>query len=242
MPEDTAGGSGPFIDELLCFVVNKMDTLDVESLVRLCSETYSENDTKVSKDLVFGLLHNESDSTKLINRRNSKLSESIKVKNIRDILQLLQEKGTADLPQFVALDLGNLPPITFDHIDVTALLSQIENTKTKIDILQSAVQQQNVVSDALAETNMALGNRVARIEKLHEKQNVNTPNTANNELNTSFECKECVHKCAFNSKEELDIHLELHKKATYPCPECDHKSSSKEDHDIHMVIHKREFE
>ena len=108
MAENTQSPTGPIIDELLCFIVNKMNTLDTDTLIRLCSETYSEDEARISKDLVFGLLHNKEDPTSLIKRRSSKVSESKKVKDLRDILQLLQEKGNTELPQFVALDLGNL--------------------------------------------------------------------------------------------------------------------------------------
>ena len=126
MAKSTGGPTGPIIDELLCFIVNKMDTLVTDSLVRLCLETYDEDEIKTSKDLLFGLLHNDADTTNFVKRRHSKISESKAEKNLKDILQLLTEKGTTEFPQFVALDLGNLPPITFDHIDVTALLTQIE--------------------------------------------------------------------------------------------------------------------
>ena len=93
---------------------------------KLCLETNDEDEIKTSKYLLFSLLHNDADTTNFIKRRHSKICESKAETNLKDILQLLTEKGTTEFPQFVALDLGNLPPITFDHIDVTALLTQIE--------------------------------------------------------------------------------------------------------------------
>ena len=165
MAENTQSPTGPIIDELLCFIVNKMNTLDTDTLIRLCSETYSEDEAKTSKDLVFGLLHNKEDPTSLIKRHSTKVSESKKVKDLRDILQLLQEKGTTELPQFVALDLGNLPPITFDHIDVTALLSQIEKVKTKVDAIQGAIQGQIEVSDSLVDSDNVLQCRVKKTRR-----------------------------------------------------------------------------
>ena len=41
MGDASEGPIGPIMDELLCFVVNKMDILDADSIVRLCMKTYT---------------------------------------------------------------------------------------------------------------------------------------------------------------------------------------------------------
>ena len=140
--------------------MNKIDKLDHETPINLCTEKYSEKDIEHSKDLLFAMLHSDGDSTTLVKRRSSKLSESKSVKDLRDIYQLLQEKGTDELPPFVALNLGNLPPITFDHIDVTVLLNEIENVRNKVDVMHTVIQKQNEVSNLLTISNNELKKRV----------------------------------------------------------------------------------
>ena len=85
MPEDDTGQMGPIIDELLCFMMNKYSVLDRDTIVKLCSETFTEADTKTSKDLLFGILHDEADQTMFKNRRHTKAHESKTVKNLGDI-------------------------------------------------------------------------------------------------------------------------------------------------------------
>ena len=116
------GQVGPIIDELLCFVVNKYSFLERDTLAKLCSDTFTEAETKTSKDLLFGMLHNDSDLTKFKNLRHYKPTDSKTMKNIGDTYQLLQEKCMSDTPKFVAYDLSRLPPITYDCIDVSVLL------------------------------------------------------------------------------------------------------------------------
>ena len=84
------GQVGPIIDELLCFVVNKYSILERDTLVKLCSDTFTEAETKTSKDLLFGMLYSDSDHTMFKNRRHYKPTDSKKVKNIGVIYQLLQ--------------------------------------------------------------------------------------------------------------------------------------------------------
>ena len=240
--EGPTGPTGPIIDELLCFVVNKIDRLDYETLIKLCSETYSDKDVTVSKDLIFSLLHNETDSTRFIKRKSTKINDSPKVKNLKDIYYLLQEKGTSELPNFVALDLGKLPPITFDYIDVTALLTQIENVKVKVDIMQSAIQLQNDVSNTLTLSNNELKNRVMRIEKNTgtDVNNQNSPNTGSilpTEPVLQFECTECDYK--FATKSELEMHVDAMHSDT-DCTQCDYKGTTKEGLILHMKTHNSE--
>ena len=148
MSEKDESPPGPIINELLCFIVNKISILDNESIVKLCSEKYSEKDIEDAKELLFSMVHKDGDLTTFVKRRAGKVSESKSVKNLHDIYQLLQEKGAEDLPQFVALNLGNLPPITFNNIDVTVLLHEIENVKAKVDFMHGVIKEQNKVSDS----------------------------------------------------------------------------------------------
>ena len=134
-----AGSDGPIINELLCFVFNKWSQIDVDTLIKLCIDTYDEKEIEASKDILFGLLRDESDSTLFKRRRAGKSNETKSVNNLRDICQLLEEKGDAKLPDFVALDLGNLPPITFNHLDVSVLLSKIEKLSCNVNFLKEGM-------------------------------------------------------------------------------------------------------
>ena len=119
-------GKGPkgqiIINELLCFVTNKINVLEREFLIKICIEKYKPKEIEKAKKVVFDLLTSEDDVTKFKKRNHSKISDDKPTKDMNDIYQLLQDKRTKEWPKFVALDLSKLPPITFDSMDVTILL------------------------------------------------------------------------------------------------------------------------
>ena len=247
MSEKDEGPLGPVINELLCFIVHKISILDNETIVKLCSEKYEDEEIEDAKDLLFSMVHKDGDSTKFVKRRGGKVSESKSEKNLNDIYQLLQEKGTEELPQFVALDLGNLPPITFNNIDVTVLLTEIQNVKVKVDIMQGIIKKQNEVSDMLTISNNELKKRVESIEENSGINGENNPEGRNNELKSSnkqgesFQCSECDFKSALDV--ELATHISLfHNRDVFQffCTKCDYRIDTNDKLVTHMKTHKGE--
>lgn len=104
------------INEVLSFVQNKVDVMDEESLVRICSTAFSELEIEQAKNLLFDSMSKQ----KKTRKRAGKTA-----RNIDDIICLIKEIDPNELPVFVARDLQKLPPVTFDHVDVTRLLKDI---------------------------------------------------------------------------------------------------------------------
>ena len=65
----------PVIDELLCFVQSKIDILDAELIVKLCEDTFSNEQIDSSKEILFDLCHNESDKTERKGRKGEHKSD-----------------------------------------------------------------------------------------------------------------------------------------------------------------------
>ena len=147
------------IDELLFFITNKLDILPPDVIVQLCTSTFSDSAIEVSKKKLFDLCADETNS-RYRKRQGAKKS----VMNIEDVIKLLQEKGS-DVPKFVALDLSKLPPITFDSVDVSALLNTIKNTQNEVDILRATIESHNAVSDGLHSVSASLETRMSCMEK-----------------------------------------------------------------------------
>lgn len=158
------GPKGPIINEMLCFVTNKFNVLDPNFLIKLCKEKYKPKEIEKAKQLVFDLLTSEDDPTKFKKRNHSKTSDDKPTKDINDIFQLLQEKGTKQWPQFVALDLSKLPPISFDSMDVSVLLTTLQRVYADVEMLREGLDTQCKVSDSLIIANKKLQNRVIQIE------------------------------------------------------------------------------
>lgn len=105
------------INELLAFIQNKADVMDEVSLTRICGESFAESEIMAAKLLLFDSVPNS--------KRKVRKSKGKTVRDIDDIICLLKITDPELVPIFVARDLRKLPPVTFDHIDVTTLLKDI---------------------------------------------------------------------------------------------------------------------
>lgn len=104
------------INELLSFVQNKIDVMDEESLVRICSTSFSDVDIENAKSLL---------CDSLAKRKKVRRGEGGARRSLHDIISLIKETDPEETPIFVAKELQKLPPVTFDHVDVTRLLKDI---------------------------------------------------------------------------------------------------------------------
>ena len=158
----TRNGNGTYndppivVNELLCFVVNKMMTLSQDTIVQLCINTFDLEEIRTAKDVIYTVLENPGRKIKYTTDDKGK-------KNIIDIMKLLNERGV-NIPTFVAKDLSKLPPITFDSIDVSALLAKIQNTQVELDMLKTGMSAINSTNDSLRVVTQNLQSRVAKIE------------------------------------------------------------------------------
>ena len=165
------------VDELLCFVVNKIDTLPPASLIKICAGFYDEAKIEESKKLLFDLCSDAS-TKRYIRRQGANKSTT----NIEDIIKLLQEKGS-DIPTFVAMDLGKLPPITFDSIDVSSLLSTLKNVQSEVALLKDTVTAQGSVCTDVRDVCHNMERRVSSLEEnatAARTSSTPTPDTDNN--------------------------------------------------------------
>ena len=71
----------------------------------------------------------------MLNRKGPKKN----VQNLDDCVKRLNELDPESevIPCFVARDLGNLPPITFNSIDVSVLLAKIESMHDEVQLLRA---------------------------------------------------------------------------------------------------------
>lgn len=133
------------INELLCFVQNKICIMDEESLIRLGVSSFTTSEITIAKNLLFESL---STTTRNIARRKNK-----EQKDIEDIICVLKNTEPDATPIFVARELEKLPPVCFDHIDVTALLKDIVLLKTEIKNLKESYATTEQLDSVKAEIN-----------------------------------------------------------------------------------------
>ena len=141
MGSDDEDSKGIIIDEVLCYIQNKMKILSVDNIVILCEPVFDAEQVENAKERLFELCHQENDKTE----RKTRIGQHKNERNIRDICNLFEEKGN-DAPVFVAQDLNNLPPVTINCLDVSLLLSENKRLQAEVKILKEAVNVQKETS------------------------------------------------------------------------------------------------
>ena len=248
------GPIGPVINELLCFIINKWGNIDVDVLMRLCLGNYNDKQIEEAKDLLFRFLHDESDHTEYKRRRacSKPTGKSKNERNLEDIFKILEEKGDVEIPDFVALDLGNLPPITYDSIDVSVLLRKADNLECTVKFLKDAVNSVTDSYKGLCEVFDKLNSKVCGLEATNKEYKSALEKDSPEQCVTDCEkvidvivdelryvCSVCdirfmTELCllAHRRKEHSDL-----RERTCSCSECEQKCNTQEDLTTHISTH-----
>lgn len=127
------------ISEVLAFIRNRHDVMDNESLIRICVSAFSEEEIDEAKKLLFTTTKT---GKKCISRRKEK-----KQKDLDDMIYIFKTIDPDLLPIFVAYDLHKLPPVSFDHVDVTKLLKDLLVLRADITDIKSNYVTKSYLED-----------------------------------------------------------------------------------------------
>ena len=149
------------VNEFLCFVHNKMNILPSETIVQLCSKHYRTEEIEIAKKKLCEVCPTD---TRVLNRKGPKKN----VQNLDDVVKRLNELDPESdvIPCFVARDLGNLPPITFNSIDVSVLLAKIESMHDEVQLLRAGMTCQQTTAETLKQV---CEETVSRMDMLESK-------------------------------------------------------------------------
>ena len=140
----------PIINEILCFISNKINVLPYDVLVKLCVQSYDEIAIEEAKDILFETAFNDRAAPRKVKRRGS----NKKCTDIQDILNIFLEFPSHHTPMNVAKDLSNLPPLSVDNFDIAKIIKDIEQLKANVAILQEA--QGTVLESHVYHTNQLI--------------------------------------------------------------------------------------
>ncbi|XP_048477634.1 uncharacterized protein LOC125488624 [Plutella xylostella] len=118
------------INEFLTFIQNKIDVLDELSIVQICATNFTEAEIETGKTTLFDCLP---DGNRCVTRKGDEKNK----KNIKDVIKLFHATAPELQPIFVAQDLNRLPPVSFDHVDVTRLLKDLVLLKNELHSLRN---------------------------------------------------------------------------------------------------------
>ena len=130
------------VNELLSFVAYKLNLMAPDTIVQLCSSFYEETEIDSAKAILYDLCADRDDrQDRMIKRSSGHRKKSLSMK---DIVSLFTRKHDSITVSFVAADLGKLPPIGFNNLDVCTLLAQIQATVAELDTVKANVATQAV--------------------------------------------------------------------------------------------------
>lgn len=132
------------IDELLAFVQNKISVIDDDSLIQILKSSFKSDEIKRSKSLLF-----ESVPTEKRNITRKKVGKE--TRDLEDIISLFRGSNMDMRPVFVARDLEKLPPVTFDHVDVTKMLKELVLLQSEIKDIRSSFVTKDQLNNMKAE-------------------------------------------------------------------------------------------
>ena len=118
------------VNELLCFISNKIDIMTQDLLVKLCVDFYAKEVIESAKKLVYSKCK-ALNSTIMLPRYIKRQGPKKKQSDVLDIIGLCHEMG-CNLPVFVAQDLSHLPSVSANSFDIASLMDEIEDMKIQL--------------------------------------------------------------------------------------------------------------
>ena len=118
------------VNELLCFISNKIDIMTQDLLVKLCMDFYAKEVIESAKKLVYSKCK-ALNSTIMLPRYIKRQGPKKKQSDVLDIIGLCHEMG-CNLPVFVAQDLSHLPSVSANSFDIASLMDDIEDMKIQL--------------------------------------------------------------------------------------------------------------
>lgn len=145
-------------DELLNFIVVKMRTMSHDEIVLLITNNFSSERIESSKKVLFEVCPNT--SQRCVAHKGAQKD----INNVKMCLKVLNECGD-NIPRFVSHYLDDLPPISFNHIDASALLTRIEQLSTDITCMKKSIAEQTNACEDLRVISACLDTRITAMEK-----------------------------------------------------------------------------
>ena len=152
---ELAHATEPFVaNELLCFITHKLDVMPLDMITKLCCDFYDSNAVYAAKKVLFDTCS----SRKIeLPRAMVKRRSTAKTSNdIHDIIQVIMGLETKEIPVFVARRLQDLPPLMYNNVDLSKMLTNIESLKNEMSMFREMSQSQQDILKAITNLNRTI--------------------------------------------------------------------------------------
>ena len=145
------------INELLCFLVNKLECMPADLLVKLICDFYDDKEIDAARECLFSLLPVSASAQRKVRRKGA----NKKSMTVQDMLHILLNTEVDDIPCFVARDLARLPPLTQDHFDLATVMRDVVNIRNDVASLLTLKDDVKTLSSQVFDI-VALGKTTAK--------------------------------------------------------------------------------
>ncbi len=145
-------------DEILSFLVVKMRTVSHDEIVLLVTSNFTSERIEVAKKALFEVCPDT--SQRCITYKGQQKDNN----NVKLCMRVLNECGE-NIPRFVSHFLDDLPPVSFNHIDVLTLLGRMEQLNSEICCMKRTLETQSNVCESLREVTAAIDGRLTAVEQ-----------------------------------------------------------------------------
>ena len=111
----------PVNSEFLCFVVDRSRVLAFDDIVKICTDFFSDDEILLARQVIDNL------GIRLPKRQGVNKIRS----TVEDIVKVVLNPNTS-LPEFYAVNLNRLPPISVTHCDVAGILCELQALRAEI--------------------------------------------------------------------------------------------------------------
>ena len=144
-------------DELLSFLAVKLKTVPQDDIILMAVNHFGSEWIESSKKVLFELCPGT--GQRCVAYKGLQKDAN----NVKSCLKLLNEVGE-DVPRFVSYHLDDLPPVTFNSLDVSCLVSRIERLSAVISSMKNAVSEQSTACENLCGITTDINQRLSVIE------------------------------------------------------------------------------
>ena len=155
-----------FINEPLCYLANKIEKMPADILVKLCVDFYTDEQIDEAKSMLYDACSQMGLSLpRMVKRRGAQK----RTNDLNDIVHILLELESESTPTFLARDLTNLPPLSYNHFDLRKILQDIEVLKNEMAVAsQSHADIMHAIRELKQRAAIEVESAVATIAKAGE--------------------------------------------------------------------------
>ena len=194
---------GPITSELICWMSFVISWIDLSLIYKFCCESFTVDEIRETRDKLFKLVIPKGDVPAFKKRVSPKPTDSMSMKMLTDIYQVLQEYSDQTKKyKFVAKNLNKLPPIPYECVDATGLFVSYKKLEGQVGIMNECSKSSETILKGMLEFQNSV---IERLSALEAKSS-----TDNTYVQMPFVCTDCGLR--YMSENELKSHMVSHTK------------------------------